>query len=62
MVPRRRGADNLDARETASCVAIIPTEPAAPRMSKVSPREIPSCFKMPTAASADGVGRQHRSS
>jgi len=39
--------------EAASCVAMIPTEPAAPRISNVSPGAILSCFKMPTAASAD---------
>ncbi len=29
---------------TASCVAMIPTEPAAPRISSVSPGETLSCF------------------
>ena len=30
---------------TASCVAIIPTEPAAPRMSRVSPRDDPELLQ-----------------
>jgi hypothetical protein len=31
----------------------MPTEPAAPRTSNVSPLATPSCFRIPTAASAD---------
>jgi hypothetical protein len=47
-----RGADDGHPQDAASCMAIIPTEPAAPRTRNVSPRITQSCFKMPNVASA----------
>jgi hypothetical protein len=45
-------------QDAASCMAITPTEPAAPRTSNVSPRITRSCFKMPNVASAAAGGRR----
>src|SRR6266849_6350030 len=44
-------------RATASCVAMMPTDPPPPNSSSVSPLLTFSCRRTPTAASADQQGR-----